>query len=585
MLDKGRGHDAGRHIDSYCVLDLETTDKDINNAEIVEVAAIKVRNNCVVDEFVSLVNPGIHIPESASAVNNIVDLMVWNAPTFSEIMDDFFDFLGDDIIVGYNNAFYDMSILHKKKMELKNAPFSNDYLDVMHVAKRCLGVSAFPSLESVCIQFDIDTIGEHRALKDCYLTKKCYDLLFEKYGEEYFKNTSENGVYKVKNTDETLALRELQALLNEVVIDGKVTSSELLLLQEWIEKHSDLQGNYPYDRVFEAINRVLEDGVITDEELMELKSVFSEFADPVKQVSVSDLSNVIFDNKHICLTGDFKYGSKQAVGELIISAGGILDNSVKKNTDYVVVGACGSSNWKTGNYGTKIKKALEYNEKGLDIAIVEEEVFVPAVLGIITNGKNKMNNINEVCNEEKIEEWFINTKKMLDKLIKEYELPSGSLYITKNINQKSLTFSICIWEPDYPPRADEKRGQNKIVMTIDGGKFESKIRENQAKDLACFLPVKSIVKEQSKNEIESKVVRIQFANPSDELIEYIKKSVLYCLERYSSKADSFGCCSSFLECSNAKKCVHSNKLYSKSCIYRSHLENNEIYYGTNKNIF
>ena len=77
---------------------------------------------------------------------------------------------------------------------------------------------------------------------------------------------------------------------------------------------------------------------------------------------------------------------------------------------------------------------------------------------------------------------------------------------------------------------------------------------------------------------------LRFRPDSESLFPYIEQSIRYALANYQSKADSFGCCSRFIECSDARKCVHENKLYSKACIYRVHLENNQIFYGKNKNI-
>lgn len=48
---------TSEHVDNYCVLDIETTGLFINTARIIEIAAIKVVNNKVVDEFSSLINP------------------------------------------------------------------------------------------------------------------------------------------------------------------------------------------------------------------------------------------------------------------------------------------------------------------------------------------------------------------------------------------------------------------------------------------------------------------------------------------------------------------------------------------------
>lgn len=44
----------------------------------------------------------------------------------------------------------------------------------------------------------------------------------------------------------------------------------------------------------------------------------------------------------------------------------------------------------------------------------------------------------------------------------------------------------------------------------------------------------------------------------------------------------FGCCGKYLECSNAKHCVHVDKVYSTSCQYRKSLETGNIFYGKNR---
>lgn len=55
-------------------------------------------------------------------------------------------------------------------------------------------------------------------------------------------------------------------------------------------------------------------------------------------------------------------------------------------------------------------------------------------------------------------------------------------------------------------------------------------------------------------------------------------------KNYSPKASSFACCARYEQCSDAKKCIHANQLYSKACEYRKNLESGKIFYGKNKNI-
>ena len=51
-----------------------------------------------------------------------------------------------------------------------------------------------------------------------------------------------------------------------------------------------------------------------------------------------------------------------------------------------------------------------------------------------------------------------------------------------------------------------------------------------------------------------------------------------------SGGSPFSCCSRFEKCSDEMKCIHPDLKYAKRCIYRTHLENNRIFYGKNRNV-
>lgn len=44
------------------------------------------------------------------------------------------------------------------------------------------------------------------------------------------------------------------------------------------------------------------------------------------------------------------------------------------------------------------------------------------------------------------------------------------------------------------------------------------------------------------------------------------------------------CCSRYMECSDAKRCIHPDPSFALSCGYRKILASGKIYYGTNRNI-
>ena len=69
----------------YTIIDVETTGQ---GNKITEIAIFKYDGTQIIDEFTSLVNPKIYIPDYITALTGIDNGMVANAPTFSEIAKD-----------------------------------------------------------------------------------------------------------------------------------------------------------------------------------------------------------------------------------------------------------------------------------------------------------------------------------------------------------------------------------------------------------------------------------------------------------------------------------------------------------------
>lgn len=91
--------------------DLETTGTDISKDRIVEICFIKVLPDGREVEYSKRVNPGMHIPESASAVHGIYDDDVKDCPVFKEIAREIAaEFEGCDI-AGFNSNRFDLPLL------------------------------------------------------------------------------------------------------------------------------------------------------------------------------------------------------------------------------------------------------------------------------------------------------------------------------------------------------------------------------------------------------------------------------------------------------------------------------------------
>jgi len=85
--------------------------KDAPGDRIVEVSIIRVDVDRTVKGHTKLINPGVAIPESASKVNGITDDMVANSPSFRDIANGLYTFIGDADIAGFSITNFDLMFL------------------------------------------------------------------------------------------------------------------------------------------------------------------------------------------------------------------------------------------------------------------------------------------------------------------------------------------------------------------------------------------------------------------------------------------------------------------------------------------
>jgi DNA polymerase III epsilon subunit family exonuclease len=147
----------------YVAFDLETTDKEIADCEIVEIAAVRVRGRVVVEQFEQLVRPDRPISRRASEVHGWHDADVCRQPPFDQIWPAFRAFVGDDILVAHNGQHFDMPVLRRLAAGL---PGVDDlvFYDTLPLARSLLDESA--KLEDLAHRFGVDAGRSHHALDD-----------------------------------------------------------------------------------------------------------------------------------------------------------------------------------------------------------------------------------------------------------------------------------------------------------------------------------------------------------------------------------------------------------------------------------
>jgi DNA polymerase III epsilon subunit family exonuclease len=155
---------------TYVVVDLETTGLRPGTSAICEIGAVRIRELEPVDEFETLVNPGLQIAPGASAVTGLRNEHLRGAPRPAEAVRRFLDFAGDAVLVAHN-ARFDLAFLDRETERLTGSRIAAPVVDTVLLARTLLAgrVKSF-SLGQLAWFLGTDARPCHRALPDAQAT-------------------------------------------------------------------------------------------------------------------------------------------------------------------------------------------------------------------------------------------------------------------------------------------------------------------------------------------------------------------------------------------------------------------------------
>lgn len=155
----------------FVVFDVETTGlSPLNGDRILEIAALRVKGNKILDEFTSLINPRRDIPIEAQRVHNITPDMIADAPFAEDVLPDLVDFIGGATLAGHNVKFdldfvcYELASFGRKLNDATPA------FDTLKMSKRLVSHLRSHKLSYLAHSFGIPIDETHRALADVKLT-------------------------------------------------------------------------------------------------------------------------------------------------------------------------------------------------------------------------------------------------------------------------------------------------------------------------------------------------------------------------------------------------------------------------------
>lgn len=179
---------------SYVCVDLETTGRDPNLCDVIEVSAARVDDGAVTDRLTSLVIPRfLPISDFITGLTGITSEELEGAPMSDEVFPRLFEFIGDSPLLGHNVTF-DSHFLARYAHEL-GIEYSSTLIDTLRISKhvftdmehrtladvvdRCEAVSGKP-----CDASGTPHRAEHDADETIFAYEVMRPLLVERYGED-----------------------------------------------------------------------------------------------------------------------------------------------------------------------------------------------------------------------------------------------------------------------------------------------------------------------------------------------------------------------------------------------------------------
>lgn len=142
--------------ETFVVFDLETTGLDPKDGNsIIEIGAVRVRNNQIIDRFDELINPGMELSEEITRITSITNDMLVGKDTEENVMKRFIEWAKDDILVAHN-AKFDLSFVDMACFKYSLGRFNFNVIDTLGLSRFLEPSERYHNLTILMKRYKID---------------------------------------------------------------------------------------------------------------------------------------------------------------------------------------------------------------------------------------------------------------------------------------------------------------------------------------------------------------------------------------------------------------------------------------------
>ena len=181
--------------------DVESTGLNVVRDRILQIALIKFSPGKEEPEELSLlINPGVPIPEESYAIHGISAQDVANKPTFAQVAEKIYKFIGDGDLAGYNSARFDVPILMEEfaRVGIEFSMENRSSVDVQRIFYKMEPRTLKAALKFYCGK---DIENAHDAMADVQATIDVFKGQLERYKDTNFEDSDGNEIIRPIRND------------------------------------------------------------------------------------------------------------------------------------------------------------------------------------------------------------------------------------------------------------------------------------------------------------------------------------------------------------------------------------------------
>ncbi len=377
MAYSGQLRDLAGNANRFVIIDTETTGLR-NSDRIVEIAILTMSlDGEITDSWETLIQPERHV--GAAEIHGITPSMLVNAPIFKQVAGDIAERLDGACVVGHYVGSFDLRMLSNEYKQLRTDFLSGKYLDTRKVFSG--------RLIEACLRFNISLENAHSAKADAEAAAKLFLAGFREFNT---KGSASQIITQHSSTGRSCSRGKVGAtagracdrgelylqLLNQVLADGVIDDSErheLAALASELQLTPDEIEVFCLENISRKIDEILEDGIVTDQELEELQQTLEQcgvgFNFAERRVrdyldnSVDSIEVVLEAGDTIVVTGMHLNFSRDKICAILESRGFSIGSNVTRSKTKLLLAA--DPNSESG----KAKQARKF---GIPIMPLEE---------------------------------------------------------------------------------------------------------------------------------------------------------------------------------------------------------------------